>query len=314
MAPPAPGARIGLIAGWGRFPFLFADAMRARGWKVVVVGIQGECDPALAQHADAFHWTGVIQVGRMVELLTRERCTIAAMAGKVHKTAMYSRFRILRYRPDLTFLRLWFRALADRKDDTLLGTFARFLEGHGIRLLSSAELCPELLAPRGVLTRRAPTPSERLDLAFGFRIARELGRLDIGQSALIHERAVIALEAIEGTDAAIRRAGGLCPRGGFSLIKVAKPDQDMRFDVPTIGPLTVKTLADAGGSMIAFEADRTLLLDADEAIALADARGVTIVGATDEDAAAAEAEHARATAAAQATLGAYGAAAGGQPG
>lgn len=308
VAPPATG-RIGLIAGWGRFPLLVADALRAQGREVVVVAIKGEADPALREHADAFHWTGLIQVGRMVELLKAEGCTTCVMAGKVHKTAMYARFRILRFRPDLTFFRLWFRALTDRRDDTLLGTFARFLQEHGITLLSSAELAPDLLAPSGVLTRRAPTAEERLDIAYGYRVARELGRLDIGQSAIVHERAVLALEAIEGTDAAIRRAGGLCPRGGFTLVKVAKPDQDMRFDVPAFGPLTVRTLADAGGAVIAYEARRTLLLDAEEAIALADARGVAIVGTTDDDVAALEADHRARVLDARRDLGAYGRAA-----
>ncbi len=203
-----------------------------------------------------------------------------------------------------------FRALTDRKAASLLMTFARFLEDQGIRLLSSAELCPGLLAPRGVLGGRPPTPRERLDAAFGWRIARELGRLDIGQSALVHERAVVALEAIEGTDAAIRRAGSLVPRGGFGLVKVAKPDQDMRFDVPALGPLTVRTLADAGGSFIAYEADRTLLIDADEAIRVADERGVALFGYSDEEAAKAEAEHAEATRAERDRLGAFGRAAG----
>lgn len=301
--------RIGIIAGWGRFPILVADALRAQGHEVVVVAIKGEADPALRQHADAFHWTGLIQVGHMVRLLQAERCTTAVMAGKVHKTAMYSRFRVLRYRPDLAFFRLWFRALTDRRDDTLLGTFARFLEEHGIKLLSSAELAPSLLAPRGPLTRRAPTPEEEVDIAYGFRVARELGRLDIGQSALVHERAVLALEAIEGTDAAIRRAGALCPRGGFTLVKVAKPDQDMRFDVPALGPLTVRTLADAGGSVIAYEAHRTLLLDGDEAIATADARGVALVGMTDEDVARLEEAHRARVQAAREDLGLHGRAA-----
>lgn len=278
---------------------------------MVAIAIKGEADPALREHADAFHWTGLIQVGRMVELLKAEGCTTCVMAGKVHKTAMYARFRILRYRPDLTFFRLWFRALTDRRDDTLLGTFARFLEEHGIELLSSAQLAPSLLAPRGPLTRRAPTPEEALDIAYGFRVARELGRLDIGQSALVHERAVLALEAIEGTDAAIRRAGSLCPRGGFTLVKVAKPDQDMRFDVPAFGPLTVRTLADAGGAVIAYEAQRTLLLDAEEAIALADARGVAIIGMTDEDVAALEATHRARVHEARRDLGTYGRAADG---
>ena len=148
-----------------------------------------------------------------------------------------------------------------------------------------------------------------MDIAYGFRVARELGRLDIGQSAIVHERAVLALEAIEGTDQAIRRAGGLCPRGGFTLVKVAKPDQDMRFDVPAFGPLTVRTLADAGGAVIAYEAHRTLLLDAEEALALADARGVAIVGMTDEDVAAIEAAHRGKVLAARGDLGTYGKAA-----
>jgi len=302
-------ATLAIIAGWGRFPFLVAESARKLGHRTVVLGLEGEADPELARHADAFHWVGLIQLGKMARLLAREGATLAVMAGGVRKEKMFSRFRILRFRPDLTFLKLWFRALSDKKDATILLAFGRFLEEQGARLMPVAEICPELLGPEGPLAGRAATEDEERDLAFGFGVARELARLDVGQTVLVKERAVIAVEAIEGTDAAIRRAGELCRRGGFSLVKVARPAQDMRFDVPTIGPGTVDALARAGGVAIGYEAGRTLVLDVAETIARANARGIAVLGLDASRVAAIEERHGRATRQARAELGSLGAAA-----
>ncbi len=302
-------ATLAIIAGWGRFPFLVAESAKKLGHRTVVLGLEGEADPELAKHVDAFHPVGLIQLGKMARLIRKESATLAVMAGGVRKDKMFSRFRILRFRPDLTFLKLWFRALTDKKDATILLSFGRFLEEQGARLLPVAEICPELLGPRGPLAGRAPTAEEEADLAFGFGVARELARLDIGQTVLVKERAVIAVEAIEGTDAAVRRAGELCRRGGFSLVKVARPAQDMRFDVPTIGPGTVDAISSAGGRAIAYEASRTLVLDVAETIARANALGVVIVGLNDQDVAAIEERHGRATKKVRGELGALGEAA-----
>jgi UDP-2,3-diacylglucosamine hydrolase len=307
-------ATLAIIAGWGRFPFLVAESAKKLGHRTVVLGLEGEADPELARHVDAFHPVGLIQLGKMARLIRKESATLAVMAGGVRKDKMFARFRILRFRPDLTFLKLWFRALTDKKDATILLSFGRFLEEQGARLLPVAEICPELLGPRGPLAGRAATSDEEVDLAFGFGIARELARLDIGQTVLVKERAVIAVESIEGTDAAIRRAGELCRRGGFSLVKVARPAQDMRFDVPTIGPGTVDALSKAGGRAIAYEASRTLVLDVSETIARANALGIVIVGFTAEDVSAIEERHGRATKAVRGELGALGAAAEVSPG
>jgi DUF1009 family protein len=307
-------ATLAVIAGWGRFPFAVLESAKKLGHRTVVLGLEGEADPDLARHADAFHWVGIIQLGKMARLLARENATLAVMAGGVRKERMFSRFRILRFRPDFTFLRLWFKALTDKKDATLLAAFGRFLEGQGARLLPVAEICPELLGPAGPLAGRVASDDEERDLAFGYGVARELARLDIGQTVLVKERAIIAVEAMEGTDAAIRRAGELCRRGGFLLVKVARPAQDMRFDVPTIGPGTVDSMAQAGGVAIGYEAGRTLVLDAAETIARANARGITIVGLDAASVAAIEARHRRSTDEARGSLGSLGSAAEGPQG
>jgi len=306
---PTGPATLAIIAGWGRFPFAVAEGARAKGYRVVALGIEGEADPSLAQAVDSFHWTGVARLGRMMRLLKEEAATIAVLAGGVRKAGMYSRLRVLRYRPDLGFFRVWFRGLSDKKDATLLSAFASLLEEQGVRVAPCGEVCPELLGPRGPLAGRKASDEEERDLAFGWGVARELARLDIGQTVLVKERAVLAVEAMEGTDAAIRRAGELCRRGGFSLVKVARPKQDMRFDVPTIGPLTVENLSRAGGGAIGYEAGRTLLLEPEATIAKANALGVALVGLAEDDVRAIEARHRDAVSRAQAELGSLGAAA-----
>ena len=274
---------IGVIAGMGRFPVLLVERLRADGYEVVVLGLRGVAEPVLEQLAHRFHWCGVAQIGKMARLLQREGVTVAVMAGKVEKKGMNSRFRLLHYRPDFAMLKLWYKTCRDKKDDTILGAFSQFLEGRGIHIRSSALYLEEVLAPEGVMTRRRPNEAEEQDYRFGFQVARELGRLDVGQSVVVREQAVIALEAIEGTDRCIQRAGELCPRGGFTVVKVAKPKQDLRFDVPTIGIQTVEEIIRAGGRCLAVESGITLFLDAEQALKRADEAGLAIVGVPGEE-------------------------------
>jgi DUF1009 family protein len=269
---------LGLLAGWGRFPFLFAQKARSLQIPVVCVGIRNEASPELAQMVSRFYWAGVARLGQMIRSFKREGVRRVVMAGKIHKTAMHTPWRILRLWPDWRTLRFWYRrSRRDNRDDTLLlGIIAEFA-ADGIRFDSALDLCPELLVRPGVLTRRAPTAREEADIAFGWELAKEMGRLDVGQSVAVKERAVLAVEAIEGTDRAIARAGELCPAGGFTVVKVAKPQQDMRFDVPTVGLSTIEALARAGGRVLAIEAGKTIIIDESETVALADRCGVAVV-------------------------------------
>ena len=199
------------------------------------------------------------------------------MAGKIHKVRMNTPFRLWRLMPDWRTLRAWFRRDRDNKDDSiLLGIIAEFA-ADGMTFASALDLCPELLVKNGTLTRRGLSSREEGDVAFGWVLAKEMGRLDVGQSVAVREKAVLAVEAIEGTDQAIQRAGQLCPRGGFVVVKVAKPQQDMRFDVPTVGAATIETMRQAGARVLAIEADKTIILDQDQTVALADQYGISIV-------------------------------------
>jgi DUF1009 family protein len=269
---------IGLLAGSGRFPVVFAHKARELKLTVVCVGVRHEAPTELSGLVQRMHWAGVARLGRMIRCFKREGVRQVVMAGKIHKTAMHAPWRFFRYWPDWRFLRFWLsRRRRDNRDDSLLlGVIEEFAK-DGIAVTSALDLCPELLVQAGVLTRRAPTAREEADIAFGWELAKEMGRLDVGQSVAVRERAVLAVEAIEGTDRAILRAGQLCPRGGFVVVKVAKPQQDMRFDVPTVGCATIETLHQAGGRVLAIEADKTILLDREQTIALADRYGLTIV-------------------------------------
>jgi DUF1009 family protein len=269
---------IGLLAGWGRFPLLFAEKARRLGQRVVCVGIRGEADAALADKVDVFYWAGVARLGRIIRCFKREGVRRLVMAGKIHKVRMHQPWRLLRLLPDWRTIRFWYnRKRASNSDDHLLLSVIDEFAADGLRVESALDLCPELLVRPGLLTRRAPSPAEQQDIRFGWHLAREMGRLDIGQSVAVKERAVLAVEAIEGTDRAILRAGELCPAGGFVVVKVAKPRQDMRFDVPTVGCNTVESLHRAGGRVLAIEAGKTIVVDLDETVALANRRGLTIV-------------------------------------
>ncbi|HYO26356.1 MAG TPA: UDP-2,3-diacylglucosamine diphosphatase LpxI [Lacipirellulaceae bacterium] len=257
---------IGLLAGWGRYPFAVAEALRRQGKCVVGLGIHDHTDPQLAALCDHFDWIGLGGIGRAIRKFRQRGVRRAVMAGKVHKVTFYRPGWWVRHRPDWTGLRTYYRQFLtgarDRKDDTLLATLVEAFSRGGISMEPATDFAPELLVPAGSLAGGALSPKQLRDVAFGWEMAKRLGALDVGQTVCVKDRAVLAVEAIEGTDACIRRAGELCRQGGFTVVKVAKPQQDMRFDVPTVGAWTLEALAAAGGRVLAIEADRTILLDA----------------------------------------------------
>jgi DUF1009 family protein len=275
----ATSAPLGLLAGWGRFPVVVAQKARELGRPVFCIGIKHEASPELKRLTSEFAWCGVAKLGRMIHLFKQAGCRHIVMAGKIHKhRVLYAPWRILSLLPDLRCLRFWYRRqFRDNKDDTLLLAMIDEYRRDGLQFGSALDFYPELLAPEGVLTRRQPTAREEADITFGWELAKEMGRLDVGQSICIKEQAVLAVEAIEGTDAAIRRAGELCPAGGFTVVKVAKPQQDMRFDVPTVGLFTIQNLIQARAKVLAIEAGKTILLDREEVIEMADRYGLSIV-------------------------------------
>src|SRR4051794_26017964 len=278
-AAEAPEARapIGLLAGSGRFPILFAEAARRHGLEVACVGIRYEASAALGDLCGSFDLVGVSKLGRMIRTFQKRGVRRIVMAGKVTKSVMYTPWRFVQLWPDYRMLRMWYGTLSDKRDDSiLLGVIAEF-ERDGMTFASALDYCPELLVKHGILTRRVPTAAEWKDIEFGWGLAKEMGRLDVGQSVAVKERAALAVEAIEGTDRCIERAGQLCRAGGWTLVKVAKPRQDMRFDVPTIGTATIENLKQAGARVLAIEAGKTIVIDQADVVALADRYGLTIV-------------------------------------
>ena len=276
MTPePAP---LGLIAGWGSLPLRIVQKAHAAGVPVICMGVYGMADrAALEPYCRRFHWVRLGQLGKPIRCMRRAGVRQWTMAGKIHKVELFKKFRLFTLLPDLRMLRFWFRRRANNSDDNLtLGIIAEYAR-EGLECVSQLAACPELLVKPGCLTKRQPTAREAADMDYGWELAKEMGRLDIGQSVSVRDRAVLAVEAIEGTDAAIQRAGDLCRRGGFVVVKVAKPQQDMRFDVPTVGPATIRAIKAAGGSALAIEAEKTILLDDEETIRLADEAGITIM-------------------------------------
>lgn len=270
------GAPVGLIAGHGRFPLELASAARRRGRRLAAVAFEGLADPGLAAHVDVMETLPLGQVERLLGVLRREGVREVVLAGKVPKGIL---FRAGRLEPDARALGL-LRELQDRKDDSILRAVARLLEGEGFELLAQADLAPELLASEGVLGRVQPTAAQLADVAFAWPIAKALGALDVGQTVVVEGGAVLALEAIEGTDEAVRRGCAL-GRGGACVVKVAKPSQDPRFDVPAVGLETLRVLREGGGAILAFEAGATLVLERDALVAEADAAGIALLGVAD---------------------------------
>ncbi len=270
---------VGLIAGQGRLPFLVAQGIRTSGRRVACVGLTGQFVRELPRVCDDFAQAGVIRLGRWIQLLRRWGVTEAVMIGRVRKARMYEPFRLLRQLPDWRAARLWYRILRhDKRNAALLGAVADELAEAGITLVDSTHYIRDYLAANGVLTTHQPSPSIEADIEFGWPIVRGMAGLDVGQAIAVKEREVIAVEAIEGTDAMIRRTGQLCPSGGWTLIKAASPTQDMRFDVPTIGPKTIENLHHCGGRCLVVETDKVILADKLQMLTLADRLGVAIVG------------------------------------
>jgi len=272
--------KIGLVAGWGDFPVRVAQALIADGYEVSCIGVKGHAAPILEKICHNYKEFGIGKMGAQVRYFRNAGVTKATMAGKINKTLIFDRMFFVRHLPDLTFIRHFFPMLIsktrDRKDDTLLTTVTELYAAGGIMFAPATDFAPELLVKEGNLTTKKPTDSQSRDIDFGWKIAREMGRLDIGQSVVVMNQAAIAIEAIEGTDACIKRAGELS-RIGFTVVKVAKPQQDMRFDVPTVGVGTIESIHAAGGKVLAIEADRTIVVDQDKTIELANRYGIVVV-------------------------------------
>jgi UDP-2,3-diacylglucosamine hydrolase len=266
--------KLGLIAGNGRFPFLVLDAARAQGHEVVVVAVNDEAftelEPYATTRGAALHWVSLGHLGKALKILGDFGATHALMAGQVKHTKIFS---VL---PDLTMLSVM-RRLRARNTDAVIAAVVEVMREHGIELLDSTAFLTPLLARPGVLTRRAPTEQEQADLEFGYRMADVIAGMDIGQTICVKDRAVVAVEAMEGTDETITRAGRL-GRGAFAVVKVAKPKQDMRFDVPVVGVATIDVMKAAGATVLSIDAGKTLVVDGDAVIRAADAADVAIVG------------------------------------
>ncbi len=277
--------KVGLLAGAGRFPILFARAASRQGYQVHGMGVMGMASEDLAECCGQYQPVPLARIGQAIRWFKRHGVDHVVMAGKIEKTLLFQSRRFWRLLPDLRTIHMWLRyARENKKDDTLLLAVIREFERDQIHFASALDFCPELLVQHGFLTRRKPNTAQWKDICFGWELAKEMGRLDIGQTVIVNDTAVIAIEAIEGTDKAILRAGELCKRGGFTVVKVAKPQQDYRFDVPTIGVQTLRSMHEAGGRVLAIEAGQTIILDEAEVIELADKLGIAIVSLHAEEA------------------------------
>ena len=282
--PSPPGGKVGLLSGKGDFPLDFARAAKAAGHDVYCMGVEGLAPPELADLCAEFRTAPLMKLGRAIRFFKRRKVRRIVMAGKIEKRVLFEPWRLLKLLPDWRAIHAWMRYAAEnKKDDTLLMAVIREFERDAIHFESALDYAPELLVKHGFLTKRQPTPAQWRDIRFGWEMAKEMGRLDIGQSIVVNDLAVIAVEAIEGTDECIKRAGTLCRRGGMTVVKVAKPQQDMRFDVPTIGLNTIQTMRESGARVLAVEADQTILLNRPEVIELADKIGVAIVSVNAEE-------------------------------
>lgn len=268
---------VGLVAGAGRLPFALARGVRRAGHRVAVVAFEGFADPALAAEADALAWVRIGELGALFDALRDARVAEVIVAGNVPKEQIFARADAIRL--DARGAALVAR-LGDRSDGAILRALGDALEAEGLRVAAQTTYAGDLLAPAGVLGAVVPTRAQMQEVAFGWPLAKAIGRLDIGQTLVVKDQSVLAVEAIEGTDAAVRRGGAL-GRGGVAVLKVFKPGQDPRFDAPTIGPETIATLALAGATLLAVEAGRTLVLDRDVVVARADAAGVALLGVPD---------------------------------
>jgi len=271
---------IGLIAGGGRLPILVAQGARQAGWRVICAGLGDNPLPQLAELADYYAAVPVARPGAWIRKLRKNGVTDAIMVGKIRKENLFTPWRILRYLPDWRAFIIYYWRLRkkNKSDQTILQAIADELASGGIILQDSTKFCAEHLADKGVMTKIQPAGGVQQDIDFGWDIVKKIARLGIGQAIAVREKTVIAVEAVEGTEKMIQRAGQFCKKGGWTLLKASKPDQDFRFDVPCVGPDTVKSLSSGGGKCFVVEAGRTIIIDKPETIALANQLGIAIIG------------------------------------
>ncbi len=273
---PETAQEWGLIAGNGDFPFLVLEGARSRGIEMAVIAIREEASPALEQETKRLHWISLGELGRGIELLHREGVKRAVMAGQVKHNKIFSSIR-----PDWRLAKLLF-SLQQKNTDSLIGAIARVLEEEGIELVDSTQFLGPLLPMAGVLTQRRPDESEMADIEYGRKIGQQIANLDLGQTVVVRDRACVAIEAMEGTDETIERAARVTGGRRLVVVKVSKPRQDMRFDVPVIGPKTIEVMRRANATALAIDAGRTLLFDRDRLTSAADASGIAIVALAPE--------------------------------
>jgi hypothetical protein len=262
--------KIGLIAGNRKFPILFSQAARDKGASVVCVAVKGETSKKLKKYVDRLYWISLSDFKKAFDIFKENGIKKVVMAGQISPRLLFSRF--VQNNADIQRL---LKSIRDRKANTIFAAIAKELESHGLSLINSTTFIEEYLPKKGVLTKRQPTETQREDISFGMGIAKAVADLDIGLSVAVKSKAVVAVEALEGTDNLIRRAGFIS-RGGFSLVKVGRPNQDMRFDIPVVGLGTVKALVRAKAGCLAIEAGKTLFIDMLEAVEVADKKGLSI--------------------------------------
>jgi DUF1009 family protein len=270
MSATPSSDRWALLAGNGRFPFLVLDAARSQGIEMVVVALKEEAFPDLEKSAARIHWVSLGELGKALDILKQEHVSKAVMAGQVKHNKIFSSIK-----PDWRMAKLLL-SLATKNTDSLIGAVAKLMNEEGIELVDSTAFLQPLLPEPGVLTRRAPSAEEAADIEYGRMIARTIAGLDLGQTVVVRDRACVAIEAMEGTDETIERAARIAGGQRIAVIKVSKPQQDMRFDVPVVGPPTVAVMQRCGASALAIDARRTLVIDRAEMVAAADAAGIAI--------------------------------------
>jgi len=271
---------LGLIAGAGRLPFLVAAGAKKAGLRVICVGLGDNADHSLAKEVDVFYRVALARPGSWIHKLRRHSVTRAIIVGRVAKSRLFTPWRIARYLPDWRAFRIYYWRLRgkDNLTDSIMCAIADELASGGIVLENSTMYCKEHLATAGLMTKQQPSSSVKGDIEFGWPMVKKLAELDIGQAIAVKEKEVIAVESIEGTAEMIKRAGQFCKSGGWTLIKTSKPSQDMRFDVPCVGPDTIRSLVENGGKCLVVEAGKTIIIDKPETIELANQLGVTILG------------------------------------
>lgn len=278
----AENLRVGIVAGWGEYPGKVARAVQALGGTVTIAAIRNHASEELYSLADQMKWFGVCKLGAMQRFFAEHDVDRVCLAGKLFKDRiLFHGLGWVQHAPDLECIRTMIRPLFSKNgsttDDTLLGAVVASFERRGMNVVPGTDYATDLIAQTGILTQCKPNRSVMSDIDFGWDIAKHMGGLDIGQSITVKNRTVLSVEAVEGTDACIERTGILCPMGHWSLVKVAKPQQDMRFDLPTIGPQTIERMAKAGGRAIAIEAGKTIVIDRPRTLALANHHRISIL-------------------------------------